>query len=227
MKPKLLFRILLFWAIFDVLFLLVLWLSGAGEAWVWPATFRYSIVWIGLCGGATWLARDRLRDLAGKLPVKGITRFLLVATLFALLEEAIAVCTGIYSDHPQNLLLPRVLLSMSSYVGMFLGLWWALSKYEFKTWEAFLVFGTSGYVIETIYSPSSLVYNTLIFPFWLFIYGLMVLLAVLATADELSAKSRRESGWKYVWGIVAPTSAGLASAMIVAIILHVFGVKGL
>lgn len=161
-------------------------------AWKEPApraaafmTWGLIFFWIVVGGSLMYRWRERIKNKFLRLPGHWSIKFILFSLLLILIEEAItttmtnlAPMFGVrigeaYITASANYLDVVLFHSVVAISGMFVGWAWMLSKYDFKPFEVFLIFGITGLLAEFIYGgPQSL----LQFGLWIFVYGLMVYL---------------------------------------------------
>jgi hypothetical protein len=142
------------------------------------------LLWIGLCGSLMVCFRESIRAGVLSIPVGWKTRFILFATVLALVEEAItttmtnlAPLFGVkigqaYITASTNYIDVVGLHSVVIFVPLFVG--WAiiLSRYAFSPFSVFVLFGVTGTIMETNFWTR----NPLESGLWMFVYGLMVYL---------------------------------------------------
>ncbi|HEY5909805.1 MAG TPA: hypothetical protein VJA21_04295 [Verrucomicrobiae bacterium] len=169
------------------------------------------LLWVLLGGGLMVRFREPIRAFISRIPWDWRLKFVLFATVLALLEEAVtttmtnlAPLFGVqvgaaYITASANYLDVVALHSVVVFVPMFVG--WALMlwRYSFSPFAAFLMFGLTGTLAEALsFGPG----NLLQAGFWIFVYGLMVYLpAFCVPADRLA---RRVRWWHYPLGVVVP-----------------------
>lgn len=166
--------------------------------------------WIVLGGTMMYHFRDGIRALVVRVPLDWRLRFVLFATLLALLEEVVtttmtnlAPLFGVklgeaYITASTNYFDVVCLHSVVMFVPMFVG--WAviLWRYDFSPFAVFLLFGLTGTLAETNFGLR----NPLEFGFWIFVYGLMVFLPAYCLPSERKARPPR--WWHYPLAIIVP-----------------------
>ena len=143
------------------------------------------VLWVGLCGTLMYLARDRVRAFILRARVDWRVGFVVMATLLALVEEAIttgmtnlAPLFGVpvgaaYITASADYLDVVCLHSVVVFVPMFVA--WAvmLRRVDFSPNAVFLLFGLTGTLAEAGFGGAKAFAET---GMWIFVYGLMVYL---------------------------------------------------
>ncbi len=169
------------------------------------------LLWIALGGTLMHLARDRVRAFVLRLPWDWRVSFVLMATLLALLEEA--VTTGMtnlaplfgvpigaaYITASANYLDVVGLHSVVVFVPMFVA--WAvlLQRLAFSPSAVFVLFGLTGTLAEASFGGAQAFAQIAM---WVFVYGLMVYLPAYCLPTERGAAPPR--GWHYLLAVVLP-----------------------
>lgn len=169
------------------------------------------LLWVALGGSLMYWQRDRIRQVVQSLPFDWRIKFVLFATLLALIEEAIttsltnlAPLFGVpvgaaYITASANYLDVVCLHSVVVFVPMFIAWAWLLSRYAFSPNAVFLLFGLTGVLAEmSIGGALALVQ----FAMWVFVYGLMVYLPAYCLPSERSARQPR--WWHYPLAALLP-----------------------
>lgn len=175
------------------------------------------LIWILMGGLVTLRIRDRVRTALLRSRWKWEWKFLLLASLLALMEEA--VTTGMTNLAPEfgsqvgvafitasnNYL---IVIGFSSVVPLlvpsFVGWVLVLRRYDFSPNEIFLVYGLWGTTLETIAgSPYDLIAG-----FWFFVYGLMIYLPSYALPRPRAA-TVAPRWYHYALGYVVPLLVAL------------------
>lgn len=211
----------------QVLLLMLLTLAGlqdriaramAGMAW------GLSILWIGGCGAISILGRDAVCRWVQRIPLASGLKFFVFATFLALVEEAIATlmtnCAPLfgvqmgeaYITASANYLDVIVFHSVVVFLAQFATWGWLLSRYEFRPFAVFMVFGITGFFNETLFAGP----QPLALAQWILIYGLMVYLPASCYPDK--AGRRRVRWWHYPLAVILPI---VASLPVVALLLGV------
>ena len=169
------------------------------------------LLWIFLSGSLIHHFREPIRIALARIRLDWRLKFILLATLLALLEEAItttmtnlAPMFGVkvgeaYITASANYLDVVALHSVVMFVPMFVG--WAviLWRYSFSPFAVFVLFGLTGTLAEMSFGGPQ---HALEFGMWIFVYGLMVYLPAYCVPTDRSAKSPR--WWHYPLAILAP-----------------------
>lgn len=171
--------------------------------------------WIVL--GGWWMRRYRTRFVAWaqRLPFGWRTRFVVLATGLALIEEM--VTTAMSNLGPafgsadamitasRNYLEVVALNSVIVFIPMF-GAWgWLLKRYAFTPVEVMLLFGLTGTLAESIaFGPTQLLGVGI----WVYVYGLMVYLPAHSVPVERAAQPVRPRHWLLAIG------AGIGAAVL-------------
>jgi hypothetical protein len=169
------------------------------------------VLWVGVCGSLMYRLRDRLRSLARAAPVDWRVSFVAMATLLALVEEAIT--TGMTNLAPlfgvpvgaacitasANYLDVVCLHSVVVFVPMFVA--WAamLRRVDFSPNAVFILFGLTGTLAEAGFSGAKAFTEA---GMWIFVYGLMVYLPAYATTAGRGGRPPR--WWHYPLAVVMP-----------------------
>lgn len=177
--------VLLLWALgFQMLLLVASWSSPVDRAIALMA-MGLLLIWVVLLGGLMWRYRAILVAAAMRLPLGWRTRFVLLATLLALLEEAVTTTmsnlapwlgdkTGTAAITASTNYLEVVTgHSVVVFIPMFIA--WAvlLSWRAFSPFAVMMLFGISGLLSEVIAFGGQNFWAT---GFWVLVYGLMVYL---------------------------------------------------
>ena len=152
------------------------------------------ILWIILGGILARVYRDKVRRFVLRVPLRWKTKFVLFATVLALIEEAItttmtnmAPVFGVkvgeaYITASANYLDVVLGHSVIVFVPMFVAWAWLLGRYDFRPATVLLLFGLTGTLAE---AGSFGLQNLAQVGMWVFVYGLMVYLpAYCAPADR-------------------------------------------
>ncbi|MHB8521730.1 MAG: hypothetical protein ACYDH9_13355 [Limisphaerales bacterium] len=201
---------------------LAVWLllsTGAVTVFTWPDRRTRAVIgmgwglillWIGLGGAIMYRFRGQIRDWVLRIGMRWQIKFILFATLLALVEEAItttmtnlAPLFGVkvgeaYITASTNYLDVVALHSVIVFVPMFAGWAWILSRWNFSPFAVFLLFGLTGTVAETSFGPQHL----LEFGMWIFVYGLMIYLPSYCVPAERRAAV--PGWWEYPLAIFVP-----------------------
>jgi hypothetical protein len=180
------------------------------------------LLWIALGGTLMHLARDRVRELVLRLPWDWRLTFVLMATLLALLEEA--VTTGMtnlapvfgvpigaaYITASANYLDVVSLHSVVVFVPMFIA--WAviLRRVAFSPTLVFVLFGLTGTLAEAGLGGAQAFAEIAM---WIFVYGLMVYLPAYCIPADRGARPPR--WWHYPLAVLLPFVFAIPVAAVV------------
>ncbi|MCX7699619.1 MAG: hypothetical protein N2039_01955 [Gemmataceae bacterium] len=190
----------------------------AGMAW------GLSILWIGGFGLLSIFGRDMVCGFIHRIPLPSGVKFFGLATILALVEEAIATlmtnCAPLfgveigeaYITASANYLDVIIFHSVVVFLAQFATWAWLLSRYEFRPFTVFWLFGITGFLNETLFAGP----QPLALAQWILIYGLMVYLP--ASCYPNKAGRRRVRWWHYPVAVILPI---LASLPVVALLLGV------
>jgi hypothetical protein len=182
------------------------------------------LLWVVAAGGFMWLQRDRIRAAVLSIPIGWKLRFVLFATLLALIEEAITttmtnlapffgVAMGqAYITASTNYLDVVGLHSVIVFVPMFIAWSWLLQRYAFSPSVVFLLFGLTGTLAEASFGPQHLAEIGL----WTFVYGLMVYLPAYSIPSNRGAS--KPSLHHYLWAVVLPFLFAMPVAALVGVL---------
>jgi hypothetical protein len=180
------------------------------------------LFWILIAG--TWMRRfrDPIRAIVQALPGHWQLKFVLLATLLALLEEAVTVTMtnlapvfgvpvgAAYITASANYLDVVCLHSVVVFVPMFAGWAWMLKRWDFSPNAVFLLFGLTGFLAESMFAASL---NLAMLPFWIFVYGLMVYLPAYNLPSGRGAAVPR--AWAYALAVLLPFVFTIPVALVV------------
>lgn len=155
--------------------------------------------------------RDPIRVFVRALPGRWQVKFVLFATLLALIEEAVtttmtnmAPVFGVpigkaYITASANYLDVVCFHSVIIFIPMFIGWSVLLWRYDFHPNAVLLLFGLTGTIAEAGYGGPQ---HLLEFGMWIFVYGLMVYLPAYCVPPERGA--RRPPWWLYPLAVFIP-----------------------
>jgi hypothetical protein len=169
------------------------------------------VLWIGLAGAGMYRARDRVRAFVLRLPLDWRVRFVIMATILALIEEA--VTTGMtnlaplfgvplgaaYITASANYLDVVCLHSVVVFVPMFAAWAFLLQRVEFRPAVVFLLFGLTGTLAEAGFGGAQAFADIAM---WVFVYALMVYLPAYCRPAERGARPPR--WWHYLLAVFLP-----------------------
>lgn len=160
------------------------------------------LIWVLGFGMASWRLRDRARLLFEKVPGRPYLKFFLFAFGLLLLEESVTTTMTNLAPMLGSRIGEAYITGSANYLEVVMWhsvvvLWpayaaWALvlRKVDFHPNAVFLFYGLQGVTAEAMHSGPA---QILAFPFWTFVYGLMVYLpawCVHGTGDRPQAKGR-------------------------------------
>ncbi|MBN2149039.1 MAG: hypothetical protein JW726_16760 [Anaerolineales bacterium] len=211
-KPKLVFVILLAaWLVVTTAFSLVVnWPDPTARAVVGMAC-GLVVLWV-FAGGVLmlWLRRlliARVQRIGLPWPLK----FILFATLLALIEEAItttmtnlAPLFGVpvgqaYITASADYLDVILHHSVIVFIPMFIAWAWLLKRYAFSPFQVFLLFGLTGMLSEAVTFGAG---QLLGFAQWILVYGLMVYLPASSLPPDRGADPPRP--WHFLLALLVP-----------------------
>jgi hypothetical protein len=180
------------------------------------------VLWVGLCGSLMFLLRNRAQALARSVHVDWRVVFVAMATLLALVEEAIttgmtnlAPLLGVpigaaYVTASANYLDVVCLHSVVVFVPMFAA--WAamLRRIDFSPNAVFILFGLTGTLAEAGFGGAKAFAEM---GMWIFVYGLMVYLP--AYCFPAVRGSRPPRWWHYPLAVVLPFAFAIPVAAVI------------
>lgn len=196
-------RIAVAWAAAQVSLFFVLTRRSPREHAVAMMAGGLFLVWCVLGGWLMWRYRDPFTALVRRWRPRWQVKFVLLCTLFALLEEAVttsmtnlAPLFGVrigeaYITASTNYLDVVLGHSVMVFVPMFVCWAWMLSRWAFAPRQVMVLFGWTGTLAE---AGSFGWHNLLGWGFWLLVYGLMVYLPAYAVRKHTGT---RQPCWKH------------------------------
>lgn len=169
------------------------------------------LLWVLLCGSLMRWQRDAIRQVFQNLGGDWRVKFVLFATLLALVEEAItttmtnlAPLFGVpvgsaYITASANYFDVVCLHSVVVFIPMFIAWALLLSRYAFSPNAVFLLFGLTGTLAEMSIGGTQALAE---FGMWFFVYGLMVYLPAYCIPTERNARPPR--WWHYILAVLLP-----------------------
>jgi hypothetical protein len=160
------------------------------------------LLWIVLAGSLMRIYRDRIKAVALAVPLGWKAKFILFATLLALIEEVItttmtnmAPIFGVpvgaaYITASANYFDVVLGHSVIVFVPMFVAWAWLLSRWNFHPNAVFLLFGLTGTLAEAGTFGAR---NLAQVGFWTFVYGLMVYLPAYTLPQRSEIKTPKAS----------------------------------
>ena len=180
------------------------------------------LIWIAVGGTVMFVLRGRARTWVRSLPLGWRARFILFATLLALVEEAITTTltnlaplfgsrTGeAFITASTNYLEVVLYHSAIVIVPMFAAWAWLLSHWAFRTGTVVLLFGLGGVLAEVLFGGLG---AAAMAPIWIFVYGLMIYLPAYALPEDRGARPPR---WYHAFlALVVPMLAACLMAIVV------------
>lgn len=169
------------------------------------------LLWVVIGGTVMYVSRDRVKELVRKISLDWRLKFILFATLMALIEEA--VTTGMTNLAPLfGVKLGEVAITASAdyvevvtqhsvivFIPMFIAWAFLLSRYKFSPDSVMILWGLTGTLAETITFGLQ---NLLDAGFWVFVYGLMVYLPAYTVPEDRGAKAPK--AYHYPLAVLAP-----------------------
>jgi hypothetical protein len=186
------------------------------------------IIWIVILGSIMYTFRDAIKKKTDSIHIGWKLKFVLFATLLALIEEAITTTmTNLapvfgseigkaYITASANYIHVIFFHSAIVFVGMFIGWTYILSKYDFSPLQVFLLFGLTGNLAEVAINPTSIFGG-----FWIFVYGLMIYLPAYTLP---SRKTQKPRVWHYFLAVLLPMAIGILFAIVATAIRHSLGI---
>lgn len=187
-------------------------------------TWMLSVIWVGGCGFVSLVGRDAICRWVAAIPCPVGVKFVMLATLLALIEEAVATLMtnaaplfGVqlgeaYITASADYLDVVLFHSVVVFVPQFVAWAWLLSRYAFSPFSVFLLFGLTGFINETLFAGP----QPLALAQWILIYGLMVYLPAACYPNK--PDRRRVRWWHFPLAVVLPI---IASLPVVALLLGV------
>jgi hypothetical protein len=170
------------------------------------------LFWIVLGGALTRRLRNPARAFVQNIRLDWRVKFVLFATLLALLEEAVTVTMtnlapvfgvppgSAYITASADYLDVVCFHSVVVFVPMFIAWAWLLQRYDFSPNAVFLLFGLTGTLAEASFGG---VQQLPAFGFWTFVYGLMVYLPAYACLPS-GRDARRPRPRHYLLAVFLP-----------------------
>lgn len=188
-----------------------------------------ALVWILLCGTLLYQTRNKIRTWVQKIPLPWQVTFVLFATALALAEEAITVSLTnmaslfgakigeAYITATTNYLDLVLFHSVVVFIPLFIA--WAilLSKYNFKPFAVFILFGITGIFAEVSFGGPIQVLG---FAQWIFVYGLMIYLPVYCLPVRANLKPVRF----YHYILAVPATLLIALPLLIPIVFFISSV---
>ncbi|HUH98957.1 MAG TPA: hypothetical protein VLZ89_16470 [Anaerolineales bacterium] len=156
------------------------------------------ILWIFLCGSLMYFFREPVRSFVIGIRLNWQLKFILFATMLAMLEEAITTAMtnlapvfGVkvgqaYITASANYLDVILHHSVIVFVPWFVAWAWILTRYEFSPFWVFLLVGLNGLLAETLTFGLQ---HLAEFGLWIFVYGLMTYLPAYTIPNKRGTRS--------------------------------------
>jgi hypothetical protein len=180
------------------------------------------LLWVALGGSLMFAFRNRIREVVLGLRGDWRVKFVLFATLLALLEEAVTVSMtnlapvfgapvgAAYITASANYLDVVTLHSVVVFIPMFIAWAFLLSRWEFSPAQVFLLFGLTGTLAEVSFGGAGQFAQIAM---WTFVYGLMVFLPAYFIPAERGARPVR--WWHFPLAVVLPIVFSIPVAVVV------------
>jgi hypothetical protein len=188
-------------------------------------TWGLILLWIVLGGALMLHYRDAIRACVLAIRLGWKLKFVLFATLLALIEEAVtttmtnlAPLFGVkmgeaFITASPNYLEVILLHSVIVFVPMFIVWAWLLGRWDFRADQVLLLFGITGTLSESIAFGFQ---NFLLLGMWVFVYGLMVYLPAYSIPADRGARSPR--WWHYPLALLLPIPFAMLMALLILIV---------
>lgn len=180
------------------------------------------LLWVALGGSLMFAFRNRIRQVLLGMRGDWRLKFVLFATLLALLEEAVTVTMtnlaplfgvpvgSAYITASDNYLDVVTLHSVVVFIPMFIGWAFILSRWNFSPAVVFLLFGLTGTLAEVSFGGAQQFAQIAM---WTFVYGLMIFLPAYCIPAERGARHPR--WWHYPLAIVIPIVFSMPVAVVI------------
>jgi hypothetical protein len=209
-RQSLFLKVLLGWVLLTSLAVTLVGIGKPAHRAMLTMAWGLILLWIVVGGGLMLRFRAPISQWVGRIPLDWRVKFVLFATLLALIEEAVttamtnlAPLLGVrfgqaYITASGSYLDVVALHSVSLFISFFVG--WAviLSRYRFTPFEVFVLFGITGTLAEMSFGPQ----HALEFALWIYVYGLMVYLPACAVPPERPAV--RPRWYHYPLAVIVP-----------------------
>jgi hypothetical protein len=178
------------------------------------------VFWIIIGGLLSLRFKKPIRAWVTRLPGSWQVKFVIFATVMALLEEAVTVtmtnCAPLfgvkvgqaYITASANYLDVVLGHSVIVFIPQFIAWAWLLSRYNLSPAVVFLIYGIQGITGEAMFGGPSHLMEV----FWIFVYGLMVYLP--AYCIPTNRKTRKLDAWIILYFLVVIISPGPMVAIV-------------
>lgn len=180
------------------------------------------VLWVFIGGMIQLRVRESFREWILSIAIGWRIKFVLIAIVAALIEEAITVLMtnlapvfGVeigeaYITASANYLDVVLFHSVVVFVPMFIAWAWLLGRYDFNRYQVFLLFGLTGMAGEIISFGGAGILNM---GLWVYVYGLMVYLAVYTLPERDNLKPVR--WYHFPLAIIVPILAAIPIAIVI------------
>ena len=188
------------------------------------------IFWIALSGLIMRGFRIPARAFIQKIKMDWRLKFIIFATALALLEETVTVAMTNTAHFYGVTMAAAHITASSNYWDVVLThsvvlffpmicIWgWLLSKYDISPNALFIIWGLTGWFMETVYAGFG---HWLEIGFWVFVYGLMVYLPAYCCLPE-QRQAKKPPAWFYVLAIVGVPFVGAIIGGLLATVIKYF-----
>jgi hypothetical protein len=180
------------------------------------------LLWVALGGTLMVVFRERIRGFVLGLRGDWRLKFVLFATLLALLEDAVTVSMtnlaplfgvpvgAAYITASANYIDVVALHSVVVFIPMFIAWVFILSRWAFSPAQVFLLFGLTGTLAEVSFGGMQQFAQIAM---WTFVYGLMVFLPAYCIPAERGA--RPIHWWHYPAAVILPIVFSIPVAVVI------------
>jgi hypothetical protein len=185
------------------------------------------LLWVFLGGGLAFLLRDRVRAVILHLGGNWQVKFVLFATLLAMLEEAVTVSMtnlaplfGVRigeayitasADYLDVILRHSVIVFIPWFIA------WALllKRYAFSPFQVFLLIGLNGLLAESLTFGAQHLRE---FALWIFVYGLMVYLPAYSLPPAAARGAKPPRPWHALLALLLPFILSIPWALLIHLV---------
>ncbi|MEK6984647.1 MAG: hypothetical protein AABX33_08795, partial [Nanoarchaeota archaeon] len=173
------------WMILFLVFTLLISKTDAEKA-ASKMLIALAVFWVFLAGYLMHIKKGQIMEFVLKIKMNWKAKFVIFAIILALAEEAIATSItnlapifGAYAKEAHitassNYIDVVLFHSVIIFLPMFIVWAYLLSRYDFKPFHVFTLFGINGILAEFMLNPNIL--TVVAGGFWIFVYGLMTYL---------------------------------------------------
>lgn len=185
------------------------------------------LLWVFLGGGLAFLLRDRVRAVILRLGGNWQVKFVLFATLLAMLEEAVTVgmtnlapLFGVrigeaYITASANYLDVILRHSVIVFIPWFIAWALLLKRYAFSPFQVFLLTGLNGLMAESLTFGAQ---HFSEFALWIFVYGLMVYLPAYSLPSAATRGAKPPRPWHALLALLLPFVLSIPWALLIHLI---------